>query len=360
MKEVTYFQNLDSLRFIAFFFVFLSHLGPQFHFDQTDSFSFLNVVFQHGRTAVSFFFVLSGFLISYLLIKERFATKSLNIKAFFVKRIFRILPLYFIVCIIGFMVIPIIFGETTNESVLQHLFLVANFNQIQLASSGIENSMILAPLWSIAIEEQFYLVWPFLLLSLKPKRYIYLFVFILLVSYSFIYLNRHSYIVLMLHTVSVLPEFMLGAIVAYWTYSYAKPIQIIQELPKWFLIVAYIVSISLILYLPPPYSYIANPLIFTFIMLEQVFAKNSLFKVSAIKGLDYLGKISYGSYMYHSIVLFVVMYFFTQWDLFSWNSLLFKLLFIILSFVLTIGLSYLSFNTIEKYCLNLRNRILNK
>src|SRR5690606_30933033 len=113
----------------------------------------------------------------------------------------------------------------------------------------------------------------------------------------------------------------------------------IQELPKWFLIVAYIVSISLILYLPPPYSYIANPLIFTFIMLEQVFAKNSLFKVSAIKGLDYLGKISYGSYMYHSIVLFVVMYFFTQWDLFSWNSLLFKLLFIILSFVLTIGLS---------------------
>ncbi len=360
MKEVTYFQNLDSLRFIAFFFVFLSHLGPQFHFDQTDSFSFLNVVFQHGRTAVSFFFVLSGFLISYLLIKERFATKSLNIKAFFVKRIFRILPLYFIVCIIGFMVIPIIFGETTNESVLQHLFLGANFNQIQLASSGIENSMILAPLWSIAIEEQFYLVWPFLLLSLKPKRYIYLFVFILLVSYSFIYLNRHSYIVLMLHTVSVLPEFMLGAIVAYWTYSYAKPIQIIQELPKWFLIVAYIVSISLILYLPPPYSYIANPLIFNFIMLEQVFAKNSLFKVSAIKGLDYLGKISYGSYMYHSIVLFVVMYFFTQWDLFSWNSLLFKLLFIILSFVLTIGLSYLSFNTIEKYCLNLRNRILNK
>ncbi|GAA0873725.1 hypothetical protein GCM10009118_01330 [Wandonia haliotis] len=164
----------------------------------------------------------------------------------------------------------------------------------------------------------------------------------------------------MLHTVSVLPEFMLGAIVAYWTYSYAKPIQIIQELPKWFLIVAYIVSISLILYLPPPYSYIANPLIFTFIMLEQVFAKNSLFKVSAIKGLDYLGKISYGSYMYHSIVIFVVMYFFTQWDLFSWNSLLFKLLFIILSFVLTIGLSYLSFNTIEKYCLNLRNRILNK
>lgn len=360
MKDITYFKNLDSLRFVAFLFVFVSHLGPQIYFAKDHDLSFLNVFFQHGRTAVSFFFILSGFLITYLLLKERYATNTIHLKSFFVKRIFRILPLYFVVCLIGFLIIPFFFGTTTNESILQHVFLGANFNQIELANTGLKNSMILAPLWSIAIEEQFYLVWPFFLLLLKPKYYLYLFLAVLLGSYFFMYLNLNSYIVLLLHTFSVLPEFMLGAMLAYLTYNNSKVIQLVKDLPTWFLILAYFVSIFIILYIPPPYSYFAYPLVFTFIILEQVFSENSLFKVSSFKGLDYLGKISYGCYMYHSIVLFVVMYFFTQLNLFEISPIISKLGFVVLSLSLTIGVSYLSFNTVESYFLTVRKRILRK
>src|SRR5690606_26053441 len=162
MKNITYFNNLDSLRFVAFSFVFISHLGAPFIFESTHHLAFLNFIFQHGRTAVSFFFVLSGFLITYLLIKEKYETSKINLKAFYIKRIFRILPLYFLVCIIGFLLTPLLTGEIPNESVLQHLILGANFNQIDLSINHVKNSMVLAPLWSIAIEEQFYLIWPIL------------------------------------------------------------------------------------------------------------------------------------------------------------------------------------------------------
>lgn len=360
MTNTTYFQNLDGLRFLSFLVVFISHLGPDIVHGSSSDFAFLNFIFQHGRTAVSFFFVLSGFLITYFLIKEKIETSKLDLKAFYVKRIFRILPLYFIVCLIGFIVVPMILGKHPSENVWSHLFFGANFDQIYLHSNHIQNSGVLAPLWSIAVEEQFYLFWPFLLLLVNPKKYMFLFVVIMFGSYSFIYLNRFNYSVLMLHTFSVIHEFMIGAVIAFLTYHNFKLIQWIKIIPKWLIGLTYILVFGIVFFIPSPYHYIAYPYLFAFIILEQVFSENSLFKVSSIKGLDYLGKISYGCYMYHSVVSFFLLYFYKEFNLLELSPIISRILFVFFSLSITIGVSYLSYNYFESYFLSLRKRILRK
>ena len=95
-----YFENLDFLRFIAFFTVFAGHtalgnfLINRIHVDVINKFIW---VFSQGGTGVSFFFVLSGFLITYLLLIEKEKTGKINVRNFYVRRILRIWPLYYLV-----------------------------------------------------------------------------------------------------------------------------------------------------------------------------------------------------------------------------------------------------------------------
>jgi peptidoglycan/LPS O-acetylase OafA/YrhL len=316
---------------------------------------------QQGRTAVSFFFVLSGFLITYLLTKEKHETSTIDLKAFYVKRIFRILPLYALICVVGFALIPLITGVSPNESIIQHIFLIANFNQIDLVTTNIQNSMVLAPLWSIAVEEQFYLIWPLLLYFIKPKYYLSLYILVFLSSYIFIYFHRNSYEMMLLHSISTIPEFMLGATLSYVVFKKHFLIEWVKNIPRWTIVSFYILSFLTIALLQPPYSYILYPFIFTLIIVEQVFCVNSLFKVSQLPWLDYFGKISYGSYMYHSIVLLLMKFIFDHFHLFSDDSNYFiKTVYFVACIALTIGISHVSFHTFEKYFLSLRKRILSK
>jgi len=101
-----YFDNLDGLRFFCFLAVFLFH---SFHTDlptvkQHWLYSFFKFeLFGNGFLGVNFFFVLSGFLITYLLIKEKTRNRFIHIGNFWVRRILRIWPLYFACVIYGFL-----------------------------------------------------------------------------------------------------------------------------------------------------------------------------------------------------------------------------------------------------------------
>ena len=153
----------------------------------------------------------------------------------------------------------------------------------------------------------------------------------------------------MLHSFSVLPEFMIGATLSYLVYYKSELIHFFARLSKWWVIGVYVASFVFFYFSDSIHRYLFFPFFCAFIIFEQVFATNSVFKVSRIRSLDFLGKISYGSYMYHSIVLLVIKYFFDVFGLFESHSLFNKTICIVVCMGLTIAISYLSFNTFEKY-----------
>jgi len=110
-----YFENLDGLRFVAFLGVFLYHHNYLFA-DFFKNHRLTSVLFDQGETAVSFFFVLSGFLISYILMIEKQNRTQINLINFFKKRILRILPLYFLIVLVGFVFIPMMTQGLTHSS----------------------------------------------------------------------------------------------------------------------------------------------------------------------------------------------------------------------------------------------------
>ena len=144
-----YRPELDALRFFAFFAVLLHH-GPQGR-------HFLWFVCSAGGFGLSMFFLLSAYLITELLVREREQTATIAWNLFFVRRALRIWPLYY-----GALVLAIVVAR-----IPPHRYLVSR-TAIAVMAIFVANCTALAPrlgvlvgpLWSISIEEQFYLIWP--------------------------------------------------------------------------------------------------------------------------------------------------------------------------------------------------------
>jgi len=129
-------------------------------------------VYELGRIAVTFFFVLSGFLITFLLLEEKRETGTISIRKFYVRRIVRIWPLYYLVVFLAFVVLPHLKGLAipsaadagNHQASVLTLFLVL---LPQVALSLYPPFPYAEPLWSIGVEEQFYLVWPLLMARIR-------------------------------------------------------------------------------------------------------------------------------------------------------------------------------------------------
>ena len=147
-----YHPELDALRFFAFLLVFLTHVGPEFaHFNE----SMVDISFA-GAFGVPLFFTLSSFLITELLLREREKTGTIDVRSFLVRRILRIWPLYFAFLIFGIIYTKAHGYPVPRLLVISYLALSANW---YCAFRGFP-AMFISPLWSISIEEQFYLLWP--------------------------------------------------------------------------------------------------------------------------------------------------------------------------------------------------------
>lgn len=161
-QEKIYFPNLNGLRFIAAFMVIIHHLeqmkfilGMNNYWDN----GFIAVV---GKLGVVLFFVLSGFLITYLLLAEEKFHGDISVKQFYVRRILRIWPLYFFVILLAFFVLPEIkflsFGyDYSNNFFIKFVLFVMMLPNLALAMGAAVPFVSQA--WSVGTEEQFYLVW---------------------------------------------------------------------------------------------------------------------------------------------------------------------------------------------------------
>ena len=151
--------QLDALRALAVLAVMLSHFSP----------TLTSLAPDFGRTGVRLFFVLSGFLITGILLRSRAriasgtATIRTEIRQFFIRRSLRIFPAFY-----ALLALAALFNiEATRSTFWWHLFYGSNF----LMAVRHEWLGLLSHFWSLAVEEQFYLIWPWLILLL-PSRWL--------------------------------------------------------------------------------------------------------------------------------------------------------------------------------------------
>jgi peptidoglycan/LPS O-acetylase OafA/YrhL len=155
---------LDLLRFFAFLSVFLDHALPRFPAELSSGrhglFYRLELdVKAAGGFGVCLFFLLSAYLITELLQRERARTGTIHVQSFYIRRILRIWPLYFFFLLLGSALGLIVHTwRIPSVRIFAFLFLAGNW-YVAAAGSGLTPT---APLWSISLEEQFYLVWPWI------------------------------------------------------------------------------------------------------------------------------------------------------------------------------------------------------
>lgn len=137
--------SLDGLRAISITLVILSHLVQWKHVT-------LEVIGSYGSLGVFVFFVLSGYLITNLLQREHGRTCSISLRMFYVRRAFRIFPAAFVFLAV---VLLLYWRQMQWYHVVAAAFYVANMD--------LSRPWIFGHLWSLSIEEQFYLLWPFAL-----------------------------------------------------------------------------------------------------------------------------------------------------------------------------------------------------
>src|SRR5918998_5183317 len=101
-----YFPGLNGLRFFAAMLVVFGHVELLKEYHGYSNIHSNLAVYELGRMGVTFFFVLSGFLISYLLFAEQKSAGTISIRKFYIRRVLRIWPLYFLIVILAFFVLP--------------------------------------------------------------------------------------------------------------------------------------------------------------------------------------------------------------------------------------------------------------
>ena len=175
LKEATrlknlssYFPNLNGLRFVAALVVIIHHAEQMKGlFGQANYFQ-VPLVHIVGRLGVIFFFVLSGFLITYLLLQEKRNTGTISIKSFYIRRLLRIWPLYYCTVLMGLFIMPHIrlfsvpiWSATVATDFHMKCLLFLAFVP-NLAVAMFPTVPYVSQSWSVGVEEQFYLIWPIL------------------------------------------------------------------------------------------------------------------------------------------------------------------------------------------------------
>ncbi len=366
-QKKVFFPNLDGLRFLSFLSVFFFHS----FYTELDSIKYSGnyifikkSLFGNGNIGVNFFFVLSGFLITYLLMEEKKITGKIEIQKFWLRRILRIWPLYFFCVFFGFILFPIIksyFGQVSNESAepFYYLTFISNFDFLK---NGKPDCSVLGVLWSIAIEEQFYFVWPILLMIVPDKHYLKLFIVIIMGSCIFRFFVPDP-IADEIHTLSCMGDLTMGALGAYLcrTDEFKKWLEDLKRgyiLLIYFLFFVFYFFREQFLFLNT-YFYVFDRTIIAsiilMIILEQNFSKNSFFKMSKLKFISKLGTISYGLYCLQFVGILTTI---TLSKKFHLNQNIWNVIFLetLLALSITILFSQLSFKFFEAPFLKLKEK----
>lgn len=366
---------LDGLRGIAILLVMWFHTscyasGQCFSFQPIDdpltgwehNYYILSLL---GQTGVDLFFVISGFLITAILLDTK--ENPGRLKNFYIRRSLRIFPLYFFV-LFSYLFIYSWLGSSEIElkNVLTHVFYVQNWS---LNFPGADFAL-LGHTWSLAVEEQFYLIWPVLLyalLRLEKKEMIITCCSLIAVSWlSRFYLADIGHEKLAYtSTLSRMDALILGGLVSILR-SYNPDI---LNKNKKILLYTAVTMTGLVIAMIGYYAGQAHvfhhnlikigltafSILYTALLALTVInsKKSQLIKILSSHKLQKIGQISYGLYLYHVIVmLLLINYFGPEIDSFFIR----QLILLIPGSIISLILAYLSFKYFEKPILKLKDK----
>lgn len=350
-KAKGYMPQLDALRAIAVILVIISHWFSKTHF--------LNRFTPNGMMGVTLFFVLSGFLITGILLRSKSGIdegKSVAqaFKVFYIRRALRIFPVYYLL-----LLILVTFNiAAIRESFWWHFFYASNFHfWLQDAWAG-----QLSHFWSLAVEEQFYLVWP-AVIFFTPTRLIphaLLSGILIAVLFRYLVVTPHDEMGRLLMPGS-LDSFCIGGLFAFGRLSKPGWFRRYYTNRTKFVAGAFVLLVLVHLHFFAGLRLDVHRTFYLFLLSVAfgIFIDRASEPVNTpvIKNIlnngvvIYIGKISYGIYLIHN---FIPYFYGLQIPFLSVSISIYVIQ--VLRFLIVIGLASLSWFLLEKPILRLKNR----
>ncbi len=342
-EKVKYYSALDTLRLIGFIFVSFHHFPALL--------SKFPVLVNQGYHGVDLFFLLSGFLTTSSLINEYHKNDRISIRSFAFKRAIRILPLYFLALVI----VGAIFWAFPEGNIYRIIGMIGMIDNF-LATIGTAPLGSARHLWAISEEWQFYFVILVLFIFLiKKKRSTQIFVlggilaWLVLMRLCIWELGyHHNYIY---DSPLRADSFIIGMMLGLGFFD-----RLINKVSSFVWLIAGGGIIAVVLYLPPitaqqwdqVYIYTLNSIGCLFLVMSML-NESLISHVLSFQPLRYLGKISYGLYVYHIFIFDLIMRYkdtvFPQWS----PSRLY-----ILGMAITIVLGIISYEAYEKQMMKIK------
>lgn len=353
-----YYPALDILRGLAIIIVVLYH-----NFDNVPFFRF-------GWLGVDLFFALSGFLITDLLLKSR--DSQYYFRNFYIRRFLRIFPLYYLVLALFFTLSPILFSEKGPETTFTYydenkVWFWSHFQNWLLVHKGPAPVPFLSHFWSLAIEEQFYLFWPLLLFFIKKLNVLRNVIIGLIATAIIIRITTwmaspHEVEAFYCSTFTRMDSLLMGCLLAvHMKQGFEVPKWLIKTITAGFIC---LIAASLLLFgnlrqdnlLFPTIGYSLTAAFFTCMLYVLLKKEESLVNIlSKMKPLSFIGRISYGMYVYHIPIYLVLGALLSEpLKLQIGSNALTALIISALSVILTIAASAASFYIVERPILNLK------
>ena len=371
MTGPRYFPILDALRFLACMCVFMAHSVTFFNFSGI-RLSFPLFMEDAGYFGVVFFYTLSGFLITYLLLKEKENSGTIAVMDFYVRRALRIWPLYYAIILLSFFVFPNLLRGHPVQGIgdwpvpfLLYLLMLPN-----LAMFGGYYLATCYHTYTIGFEEQFYLFWPLFVRKAGGRAGYVLAVLFALpwaldllrvrlmpgglpISLNGANLGRG---VLIFISLSNIPAFIAGAAAAWLYLKSGRKFRAIAGNRIWRLALAGAVLFLMCCTVPEGPGYVNGvSVIFALLILNLAWSEGGGGWIGAV--LVRGGRISYGIYIYHVAVFIAVSIGMKRAHVvFPGRPMLTYLLYVLASLILLLLVSAVSYRYFEQYFLRKKKR----
>lgn len=314
MSSIKYRPEIDGLRAIAVISVIIYHLNENW--------------LSGGFLGVDIFFVISGFLITGIIITE-IQQNSFSFKQFYTRRIKRIYPAFITaMALVSFIASAIFIYNDFNKlrkTIELAIAFLSNFylglTQGYFDLSANENPVL--HIWSLAVEEQYYLIFPLILIlaykkfrEIKVLFIITLILFFILLATSFIPANFYKEV---LHQPNIyylsnlrFPELLVGSLLAIY-HNLSNKVQLSKQVNNILAILSTLLLFSCLFLMNNDIAYIPGitlilPCIFTALIIHTTSQNNIIKLCLSNKAIVFIGKISYSLYLYHWIFIALAYY----------------------------------------------------
>lgn len=314
MNKLSHIKELDGLRGFAILLVCIAHF---YQVDEAvlyvDNKMFGIITFkvsQLGLKGVELFFILSGYLITRILVNTQ--NSSNYFKSFYMRRVLRIFPLYYFVLFLSFFVLPFLISiDAEAQQIIDSQWKLwtytSNMFFIYPVNWDISSFPNFGHFWSLSVEEHFYMVWPFIIYYFRNENVIKLmWVMFLFSMLSWVLGFNES--IFNWTTLKYSGALAIGGILAYYEYRNVEMLKKLYVRIHRYIII-FLLFFLMSAFIPRSFGevgaligYIISLGLFSSLVLMAIFGNQKIKNLFDHEILFFIGKISYGIYVYHGLL----------------------------------------------------------